>query len=72
MGVSLAVAGLGFGTFSASSAGITFLGDSSSSTPSFTRSWQAWRFLSAIRRRNRFRLGKIPKASKKRSARARE
>ena len=40
MGVSLVVAGLGFGTFSASSAGITFLADSSSSTPSF-RSWQA-------------------------------
>ncbi len=68
MGVSLAVSGLGFGTFSSSSGGITFLGDSSSSTASFTRSWQAWRFLSASRRRTRFRLGKIPNTSKKRSS----
>ena len=71
IGVSLAVAGSGFGTFSGSSGGITFFGDSSSSTASFTRSWQAWRFLSASRRRTRFRLGKIPNASKKRSSRGR-
>ena len=69
MGVSARVSGLGFGTFSSSSGGITFLADSSSSTPSFTLSWQAWRFLSASRRRTRFRLGKIPNTSKKRSSR---
>ena len=71
MGVSARVSGLGFGTFSSSSGGITFLGDSSSSTVSFTLSWQAWRFLSARRRRTMFGLGKIPNTSKKRSSRGR-
>ena len=51
---------------------MTFFADSCSSTPSLTRAWQAWRFLSAMRRRRRFRLGGIPNASKKRSSRARE
>ena len=57
--------------FSGSSGAMTLFGDISSSTLSFTRSWQAWRLFSARRRRSWFRLGKMPNASKKRSSRAR-